>query len=210
MRRLAAAGRDEWQATVDGLLADLLPHVRVGSRRVPLEDCKAWCDRWDTYLSDGFQVWYLVHNEDCLGTGATCSSSRRTGCRRPAPRRCGWRGTASSRYSPPPARAAPPRRWTRPSCAPGTWTSGDMRPGECLVMSAGRLYHMSDFRVPRPRRRAVNFRVAVAPEGLRVAWGPWSPDSCLNRWRARRCRRGRGAGGEDRGLIYPGRYDLAA
>ncbi|CAK0789387.1 unnamed protein product [Prorocentrum cordatum] len=92
---------------------------------------------WDTYLSDGFQVWYLVHNEDCLGTGATCSSSRRTGCRRPAPRRCGWRGTASSRYSPPPARAAPPRRWTRPSCAPGTWTSGDMRPGECLVMSAG-------------------------------------------------------------------------
>ncbi|CAK0789384.1 unnamed protein product [Prorocentrum cordatum] len=146
---------------------------------------------WDTYLSDGFQVWYLVHNEDCLGTGATCSSSRRTGCRRPAPRRCGWRGTASSRYSPPPARAAPPRRWTRPSCAPGTWTSGDMRPGECLVM-------------------AVNFRVAVAPEGLRVAWGPWSPDSCLNRWRARRCRRGRGAGGEDRGLIYPGRYDLAA
>ena len=154
--------------SIDNLLSDLIEHVQLNGMRVDLEDCII-CDvlnvsgsyfptlhtdmEWDLYESDGFQVWYLIRNDDDdvgnmfvwdADTPETPVFIRKNS-------QCDM--AAYSHIS---------RQKIRCLCSTqGTMKYLRMRQGDCFIFGQ-RLAHMSDWRLPPGlTRHALNFRVFI-------------------------------------------------
>lgn len=177
MRKFPGADRYEQRASMDALLADILPHVRVGTESVKDPELRVIDTiafpgayfpsihtdlEWDLYPNDGFQIWYLTENEekDNLGNMFLFPTDRVL-------------NSASSNLSLQEGDIIVQRANNELDKRVAEFPASelkdkirylDMRPGECLVFSSW-TYHMSDFRVPNPKRHAVTARILVCPEG---------------------------------------------
>jgi len=168
---------------INALLSDLLPHVALRGRRLSMDDLvvidvlesrgayfpSMHTDvEWNMYPTDGFQVWYLLENDDdehgnmfvfetdiASGGGAEAEHDSTTGVgiavRTPDSSGC--------------------MRSSRPLTIKRTHYLR-LRPGECVVFGQN-LLHMSDFRTDAANRRAVNFRVLVRDADGRVPFRPF-------------------------------------